>query len=73
MPPHTRARTFTPPHTRTHTHTHAHTRVRARAHTLTGTLLRQLEAGYAAAFCDGNLQMAKAALLMRQENPALQT
>ena len=35
-----------------------------------GTLLRQLEAGYAAAFCDGNLQMAKAALLMRQETSA---
>jgi len=32
-----------------------------------GSLTQQLEQGYADAFCDGNLQMAKAALLMRKE------
>lgn len=32
-----------------------------------GDLINRLEQGYADAFCDGNVQMAKAALLMRQE------
>lgn len=33
-------------------------------------LINQLEQGYADAFCEGNVQMAKAALLMRQEKSA---